>query len=135
MSFSDYTDLERQGNNMAEHRLAEYRATYLSDVAQRYSRPTLQDVVQGYLAVGISKRRAARYIFDDRMRGHAARGKGSNAARRAQALFDRIGRDIEALNDRIARNRRQWAADEAAERRSESRTYRRTADVVNPHDD
>lgn len=135
MSFSDYTDLDRQGDNLAEHRLSEYHATYLSDVAQRYSLPTLQDVVQGYLAVGISKRRAARYIFDDRMRSHVARGKGSKAARRAQALFDRIGRDIEALNARIARNRRQWAADEAAERRSESRPYGRTADVVNPHDD
>lgn len=135
MSFADYTELERLGDNVAEHRLAEYRATYLADVAERYTPPTLQDHVKGYLKVGITKRQALRYIFDDKMRANVARGKGYNAAKRAKALFDRASRDIEALNERIARNRRQWAADEAAERRSEGRIYCRTDCVVNPHDD
>ena len=62
-------------------------------------------------------------------------GQGRRAWRRVLNRLDELGDSIKALERRIARNRRQWAADEAAERRSEARTYRRTADVINPHDD
>lgn len=98
-------------------------------------RPTIPELVPQWTDLGFTKRQAVHHIVDAHMQSSCARGKGYKAGRRAQALFDRLGRDIEALQARIARNRRQWAADEAAERRSEYLTYRRTADVVNPHDD
>lgn len=98
-------------------------------------RPTIPELVPQWTELGFTKRQAVHHIIDAHMQSRCARGKGYNAARRAQSLFDRIGRDIDALNARISRNRRQWAADEAAERRSESRTYRCTAGIINPHDD
>lgn len=58
----------------------------------------------------------------------------SEIERRTYAEAERIGREVEELNHRIMRNRRQWAADEAAERLSESRTRSPNAQRTNIHE-
>lgn len=125
MTFEHYSDLSRSPDPRAEMDIQRWHEELITHAERRrYNRPypTLQDVVKGYLDVGMTKRQALRYIFDDRMRANVARGKGYKAARRATEAFRRVGKDIDALQQRIARNRAQWAADAAAERCSEGRT-------------
>jgi hypothetical protein len=48
----------------------------------RKLRPSIGELVPGYLSVGIPKRQAVRYIVDSHLRSRLARGKGNRAARR-----------------------------------------------------
>lgn len=49
-------------------------------------RPTIPELVPGYVEVGIPPKRAVAYIVDSHMRSAIARGKGSKARRRAAKL-------------------------------------------------
>lgn len=95
------------------------------------TRCRLEYLVTAYCDVGISKRSAIRYIVDSQMRSSIAHGKGSCAGRRATTIFNRIGREIEELCQRISDNRARWAADAAAEYHSEARRHGRIADRPN----
>jgi hypothetical protein len=47
-----------------------------------FHRPTIQELVPGYLDVGITKRNAVRYIVDSHLRSRIGRGHGHKATRR-----------------------------------------------------
>jgi hypothetical protein len=91
------------------------------------TRPTIQQLVPGYLDVGISKRNAVRYIVDSHLRSRIARGKGNKASRRMVR--------VELLELPIAGVVLYPPSlrDQLAERFSEGRIYNR-AFAANHHD-
>lgn len=98
----------------------------------------LPELVSHYVGFGITKRNAVAHIIDCRMRAHQIRGKGNRAKRRRTSLayerFATVGRDLQALADRIAANRARQHADVSAEQYTEGRQRRALASIVNPHE-
>lgn len=93
-------------------------------------RPTLAELVPGYVALGITKRNAVFYCVDSHMRSVIARGKGRKAARReADMLTHRMqtrGLTFAASTRRMQLQRNAQLAAEAATEHAELRTEGRT---------
>lgn len=107
-------------------------------------RPTIQEIVPGYVACGIAPAKAVKYVVDSRLSARNGHGKGSRAVRRqlaqerqrwdkAVAECKATGKRIQGMIDRQKADRLRRIADELADLETETRIHLPTH--INLHDE